>query len=88
MKIKEIEREIKKVHERNKRVESDKAWELSLTRKAVISVFTYLVVVFWLWTIKVPDPWLNAAIPAIAFILSTLTLPILKKYWINNVYKK
>ena len=30
---------------------------------------------------SLPDPWLNAIVPSIAFLLSTLTLPFFKKLW-------
>jgi len=80
--------EIKAITERNKRVERDKAWELSLTRRFIISIMTYLIIVLFLWINNIPHPWLNALIPTIAFILSTLTLPLFKRFWINNIYKK
>ena len=41
----DVEQEIQKIHERNKKVELDKAWETSRTRKISIAVLTYLVVV-------------------------------------------
>ncbi|MBT7063019.1 hypothetical protein HN924_03565 [Candidatus Woesearchaeota archaeon] len=81
-----IELEIKKIKERNKKVESDKAWEISITRKVLIGVLTYIVIAVFLWSADIPDPWLNAIIPAVAFVLSTLTLPFFKKYWIKKIY--
>jgi len=35
----QLEAEIKKIHGRNKRVEADKAWETSWTRKLIIVHF-------------------------------------------------
>jgi len=35
--------EIEKIKGRNRRVEADKAWETSLTRKILIAVLTYFV---------------------------------------------
>jgi len=80
-------KEIESIKQRNKRVEIDKAWETSKTRKIIIAIMTYLIVVMFLITIKAPYPFLNALIPAIGFILSTLTLPIIKKQWVNKYYK-
>ena len=37
-------KEIEKIKERNKRMEADKAWETSFTRRALISVATYIVI--------------------------------------------
>jgi len=79
--LKELERRIKTIEERNKNVEQDKAWEISYTRRFLLVLFTYLAVGFYLQSIKVAYPWLNAIVPAVAFMLSTLTLPIFKKIW-------
>jgi hypothetical protein len=79
-----MEKEIKEIQQRNKKVEADKAWETSNFRKTTISVITYFLVVLFLYTIKAPKPWLNALIPTAGFILSTLTLPFIKKWWIKN----
>lgn len=82
--LKELEREIKKIKARNRRVESDKAWELSYVRRLLIFIFTYLAMGIYLWVINVPDPWLNAIVPAVAFVLSTLTFPFFKKVWLKR----
>jgi len=86
--LEEIKEELRKIQARNKRVEENKAWETSLTRKFVLFVITYLVIGLTLTTINNPAPWVNAFIPAIGFFLSTLTLPAIKNYWIKYLYKK
>lgn len=73
--------ELELIKERNKRVELDKAWETSFTRKLLIFIFTYLAVGVYLWAIDIPKPWLNAIVPAVAFVLSTLTMPFFKRVW-------
>ena len=83
-----MRKDIEKIKDRNKKVESDKAWETSKTRKLIIALMTYIIIVVFLWSIKAPNPWLNAIVPTVGFILSTLTLPFFKKFWINNIYKK
>ncbi|MBS3123107.1 hypothetical protein J4437_00570 [Candidatus Woesearchaeota archaeon] len=80
--------ELQKIKERNKRVEADKAWETSKTRRLLIALMTYLVMVIFLWFIEVKNPWLNALVPTLGFVLSTLTLPVLKKLWLKYVYGK
>ena len=45
MEIKDLEKEIEEIKERNKRVELDKKWETSMTRKVCIAVLTYIVVI-------------------------------------------
>ena len=83
----EIKQEIGKIKERNKKVETDKSWELSYTRRIILTIFTYLAIGVYLRAINVPNPWLNAIVPAVAFMLSTLTLPFFKKIWIKYIYR-
>ncbi|MBI2545706.1 hypothetical protein HYV81_00850 [Candidatus Woesearchaeota archaeon] len=83
-----MKQEIESIKERNKRVEADKAWETSKTRRGIIAILTYLTMVLLLYLIKAPNPWVNALIPAVAFILSTLSLSFVKKWWVIHVYNK
>lgn len=79
--ISDLEARIRKIEERNKRVEKDKEWEISYTRRILLIVFTYLAIGFYLNAIDVANPWLGAIVPSLAFWLSTLTLPIFRKLW-------
>ncbi len=83
-----LEERVRKIEERNQRVEADKAWETSYTRRGLLVLFTYLAIGFYLQAIAVPYAWLNAIVPAVAFMLSTLTLPLFKKLWLKNVHEK
>ncbi|MCK5699159.1 MAG: hypothetical protein KAH93_04880 [Candidatus Aenigmarchaeota archaeon] len=83
--LKELEREIEDIKERNLRVEADKLWERSYTRRILLVIFTYLAIGFYLQAIRIPQPWLNAIVPAVAFMLSTLTLPFFKKLWMKFI---
>jgi hypothetical protein len=86
--LKELEGEIRKINERNRLVEADKAWETSKTRKLIIAVFTYLSIAMYMWAIRIPMPFLNAVVPTVAFVLSTLTLPTFKRLWIKKHRKE
>jgi len=86
--IENLKKEIEQIKARNSRVEVDKAWETSLTRKLLLIVFTYLAIGFYLNSIAIKDPWLNVIVPAFAFFLSTLTLPVFKNFWEKNLFKK
>ncbi len=88
MNLQKLQKEVEEIKERNKRVEADKAWETSLTRKVMILFLTYAVVVLFFFVADLPEPFLNAIVPSVGFFLSTLTVPIFKKWWIRNVYKK
>ena len=38
-----LEKELEKIKKRNKRVEADKAWEISKFRTFIVLLFTYLI---------------------------------------------
>jgi len=79
-----MENRVKNIEQRNRRVELDKTWETSYTRRGLLTVFTYLTIGFYGMSIGIKDPWLNAVIPAVAFLLSTATLPFFKQLWRNR----
>lgn len=83
-----LEERVARIEERNKKVETDKAWEISWTRKILLAAFTYLAIALYLKFILGIEPWLNAIIPSIGFLLSTLTLPFFKELWSKYLYKK
>jgi len=87
MTIEQLEKEINLIKERNKKVERNKAWETSLTRRFLLSIFTYLAIGIYLDVINISKPWLNAIVPTVALMLSTLTLPFFKKLWMKHIYK-
>lgn len=82
--ITSLEKRVAAIEQRNRKVEADKAWETSFARRGLLVLFTYLAVGAYLAAIPVPDPWLNAIVPAVAFMLSTLTLPYLKEIWLGR----
>lgn len=77
----DIQKELAVLHERNKRVEADKAWEVSWTRRIFIVAITYIFAAFWLLAINDTKPFLKALIPTVGYLLSTITLPTLKRWW-------
>lgn len=82
-----LEERVEKIEERNRKVETDKAWETSWTRKILLALFTYLAIALYLKFILKIEPWLNAIIPSIGFLLSTLTLPFFKDFWKKYLHK-
>ncbi len=79
-----IEERLNKIEERNKRVELDKAWETSFTRILLVSIITYVVAYFVLRNMGASEPYLSALIPVLGFVLSTQSIPMLKKQWIKK----
>lgn len=82
--IDRLESEIEQIRSRNDRVELDKAWETSLYRRAWITILTYIVTAIVFLLIGAPYFYLSALIPTVGYVLSTLTLPIIKSHWSKN----
>lgn len=80
----DLEQRIKQIEDRNTKVETDKAWEKSWTRRFLLALFTYLTIGLYLGVIEVSKPWINAIVPTIGFMISTLTMPFFKKAWLKN----
>ncbi len=87
MTLHELELEINELKYRNKKVESDKAWETSWLRRILIFLITYAVIVIYFTFAQLPDPFINSFVPALGFVLSTLTLSYLKGLWLKYLYK-
>lgn len=85
--INDLEIEIEKIKERNSRVEKEKSWETSWTRKIIISALTYLVISLFFLSAGISKPFVNSIVPAAAFILSTLSVPFIKKLWLKYIHK-
>ena len=83
--MKDLEKEIEQIKVRNKRVEKDKAWETSMTRKLAIAVLTYVIVLLYSYLIsKYSNVFLTSLVPVIGFTLSTLSLNLIRKMWENK----
>lgn len=66
MEQKDLEQEINIIKQRNKRVELDKKWETSGTRKACICILTYVVVVIYSYIVKnYENIFLSSLVPVI-----------------------
>ena len=81
------EKEIMEIKNRNKRVELDKKWEISWTRRTCIMLLTYVVVIIYSYLIKKYDNiFLSSLVPVIGFALSTLSLKLIRKLWEKKIY--
>ncbi len=86
--MKDIEKRLEAIEQRNKKVELDKAWEMSRSRKILIAGLTYITVVLFFLVAKLPKPFINSIVPTTGFVLSTLSLPFFKKVWIKYKTKR
>jgi len=84
-----LEERIKKIEERNKRVELDKRWETSFTRKISICILTYIVILLFSYFINTGNNiFLSSLVPVIGFTLSTLSVGLIRKIWLNVINKR
>lgn len=79
-----FEQRLERIEQRNATVESNKAWETSLTRRALLLLFTYILIGLYLFAIRIMHPWMNAIVPAMGFMIGTLTMPFFKKIWLKR----
>lgn len=80
-----VENKIIEIEKRNKRVELDKEWETSWTRKICIMILTYIMVVIYSFIIKkYSNIFLSSLVPVIGFALSTLSLKMVRRIWQNK----
>ncbi len=77
----QLDLRISAIEARNRRVELEKAWEISITRKVSIIALTYLVMILVFWSLENEKYLLNAIVPTFGFFLSTLSLPRVKAWW-------
>lgn len=76
------------IKHRNARVEADKAWETSWTRRLFIAGTTYLVAFAYIGLgLKVQPAALHAAVPTGGYLISTISLSGLKRFWIGRLYR-
>ena len=84
----DLEKRISLIEERNKRVELDKKWETSFTRRITICILTYIIVLLFSYFINTSNNiFLSSLVPVIGFTLSTLSVNLIRKIWLNAINK-
>ena len=84
--MEEVKKELEEIKLRNKRVELDKKWETSYTRKICICILTYIVVLIYSNMVnKSNNIFLSSLVPVIGFFLSTLSLKLVRKLWEKKI---
>lgn len=82
--LESLQNEIHALQERNARVEAEKAWETSIARIFAVGILTYVVILLAMFSLHIDRPYTSAIIPTASFLLSTLSLPFLKRHWISR----
>ncbi|QQG44359.1 MAG: hypothetical protein HYW86_00350 [Candidatus Roizmanbacteria bacterium] len=81
--LEKLEKRVQTIENRNKKVEFDKAWETSTFRRILIAFFTYFIIALFFTVIKIEKPLINAIVPTLGFLLSTLSIPFFKNLWMK-----
>jgi hypothetical protein len=82
--LEKLQKEIEKIKERNKKVEADKAWETSTLRKVTIALVTYFFITMLMMILEITDPFISAIIPTAGYLLSTLSIGVVKTWWLKR----
>lgn len=82
-----LEERVAKLESRNRRVEADKAWEVSWTRRIILMILIYGTVIFYLHFVVHINPWINGFVPVIGYCVSTLTVSFIKKRFVGRLRK-
>jgi hypothetical protein len=82
-----LKQEIKVIKQRNREVEFNKAWEVSSLRRGLVTLFTYFIICIFFIIANIENPYINALIPTIGFLISTLSFNMIKKIWIQKSIK-
>jgi len=80
-----LEERVRRLEERNQRVELNKRWETSKTCRLVIALGTYGLLGAYMMWLGVEQPWLSALVPTLGFLLSTLGLGLVRRFWMRSL---
>jgi hypothetical protein len=80
--------DIEAITQRNLRVEADKAWETSWARKCLIAALTYTFLLIYLPMLGHEKAYLHATVPVFGYLFSTVSIPFVKRWWLENRYNK
>ncbi len=76
-----IEERLAAIEQRNAKVTLDKTWERSVTRRLAFALFTYVIAAVYLVLINAKHPFGTAAVPAVGYLLSMLSLQGIRSRW-------
>lgn len=79
-----VEDQLSAIATRNLRVEEDKAWETSWLRRGLIASITYICAIVLLMVLGHDDVFKHALVPVMGYLLSTLSLPFVKAFWLKQ----
>jgi hypothetical protein len=86
---KTLQLSLEAIESRNRKVEINKAWETSRTRRVCIALFTYVIAGLYMhFGLEIDQAALHALVPTGGYLLSTVSLPLLKKIWAQHFFNQ
>ncbi len=82
--IQKFRQEIEAIKARNRKVEAAKAWETSWTRRLVVAILTYIIVVIFMAMADFAKPFLEALVPTAAYLISVSSVSVVQRWWIKK----
>lgn len=82
--MKDLEARVREIEKRNQRVELDKKWGTSWTRRLSVAAMTYMAVFVYLIVIDNDKPAANSIVPTAGFLLSALVMKSIRNIWQRN----
>lgn len=82
--LKNLREEIEKIKARNRRVESDKAWETSIARTVFIAIASFVIAYVLMSLIGENSPFWKAIAGSILYIISSASYGVLKSWWLKR----
>ncbi len=82
--VSRLDEEVEAIKARNRRVEADKAWEISVFRLVVLSAVTFIFSLAVLYFIKTENYLLSAFSSTAGLIISSQSLPFIKRWWVRK----
>ncbi len=84
----QLQQALTAIKERNERVELEKAWEVSWVRRISITIVTFVITFAYMKLTNQEPLWLGSIVPAFGYLISTVSIPYMKEFWVNHSYKK
>ena len=82
-----LEKRLEAIEQRNQKVELDKSWETSFTRKIIITGLTYLTITLFLFVAQLPNPFINSIVPTAGFVLLLYHCHLSKRFGLSTKLK-
>lgn len=79
-----VEEEINALKARNARVDREKAWEVSAIRRICLLTLIFCVAWAFLAFLGIERAAFMALVPTLGYGISTLSLGLIKRWWLGN----